>query len=454
MVAGLGPEHGGTKALAAIVFTDVVGFSQKSQQNEAVTLASLQRDLGLMGSICNRFNGSVLKTLGDGILMRFTSAQNAVDAALEIQRTLFRQSRVLNTNEILEHRIGIHLGDVIVTKDDVMGDGVNIAARLQALAHPGAICLSRTVYDVAKGKILIPAKYLGPRTLKGIKDPIMVWEIPPIKDLEKEKQESALEAFVVPQLANNEGATGVKAAIMLALLALVIAGGAVVFVIVFKDAQAVQKLNTAKEKQVPHGPTLLDRLRAKENSTNPPQPDASHSGSAANTSGTGSGTPSQNQTGANGSTFSGQTPDPALLATLKPLYDACQFAAIAQTVGSSTFGQTPSGMKMKADNLNIADAYSWLKSALSRTSETSPLLVSGFPNTSSPVQVYQQADGKVVVNLGASPLISELHSLPKSALSAISISAADDPETQQGVPNSLLATLKSMVEEGKLFGEN
>lgn len=433
------------KALAAIVFTDVAGFSQRSQKDEATTLASLRRDISVMASICDRFNGVILKTLGDGVLMRFSSAQSALDAAIEIQVTLFRQSRVLRVNEILEHRIGIHLGDVIITNDDVMGDGVNIAARLQALAKPGAICMSRTVYDVAKANPKLQAKYLGPRTLKGIKDPVMVWEIPPIKDIAREKREETLEAFSVPIHKDPDGATGIRAALLLGVLALVLIGGAITVIFVFKNSERAEKAARSKPEVARKGPTLLDRL-------------TKDIGTSSNATG-------QNQAGASGASSSGakdsspstiadSTPSPTLLASLKPLFDACQFKEMAQAVRAAPFGQTLSGAKMADDDDAIALVFIWLKEALSKTSATAPILVSGLPNTSQPIQVYQDQTGKVVLNLPGSPASSDLAELPKAAIAAIATSAATDPATQQNVPDNLQLSLKAMTNQSGLFNEN
>jgi class 3 adenylate cyclase len=158
----------GQRTLAAIVFTDTVGFSKLMSQNEELTLKLVSRDLYYMKTTCEAFGGQVLKSTGDGLLMLFTSAVQAVACALEIQRDFQRQNIDLPKAERLKHRIGIHLGDVFQHGGDVMGDGVNIAARLQTAAVPGGICLSQTVYDVVQNRLSFYVNDLGARTLKNI----------------------------------------------------------------------------------------------------------------------------------------------------------------------------------------------------------------------------------------------------------------------------------------------
>lgn len=167
----------GESALAAIVFTDVESFTPKMAADEKHTLALIQRDFDIMGQVCDRFDGQVLKSLGDGLLIYFVSAEKAVTAAIEIQKILVATAANLPERDILIHRIGIHLGDVLFSGNDVMGNGVNIAARLQTLAAPGGICISQTVYDVVKTRLSLPATYGGLRKIKGINEPVPVYQI-------------------------------------------------------------------------------------------------------------------------------------------------------------------------------------------------------------------------------------------------------------------------------------
>ena len=119
--------------------------------------------------------------------MYFVSAVQAVASSLEIQTKLAEPAADIPGEEGLSHRIGIHLGDVFISQSDVMGNGVNIAARLQTEAEPGGICISQTVYDVVKSRLSLNATYVGPLSLKNIQEPVPAYQIPSLL-----KQESAL----------------------------------------------------------------------------------------------------------------------------------------------------------------------------------------------------------------------------------------------------------------------
>lgn len=178
----MGPESSqaspqGQRTLAAIVFSDGVNFSGRMSRDEEHTLRLMQRDIALMTRLCEQFEGRVLKSTGDGLLMYFTSAVQAVACALEIQESIATAAADLPASDVLQHRIGIHLGDVFVSATDVMGDGVNIAARLQSEAEPGGICLSQIVYDVVKKRLAFKATYLGPRELKHIQEAVPIYQI-------------------------------------------------------------------------------------------------------------------------------------------------------------------------------------------------------------------------------------------------------------------------------------
>lgn len=165
------------RTLAAIVFTDIVNFSAQMQGDEDRTLRLARRDLDYIRKVCDECEGKVLKNTGDGLLMYFSSAVQAVACAMKAQKAMASLKNKLPAEEVLQHRIGIHLGDVFVGDGDVMGDGVNIAARLQAEAEPGGVCVSQTVYDVVKNRLGVKATYLGPRELKNIQEAVPVYQI-------------------------------------------------------------------------------------------------------------------------------------------------------------------------------------------------------------------------------------------------------------------------------------
>jgi class 3 adenylate cyclase len=171
------PEMRGHRTLAPIVFTDGVNFSAKMSADEEHTLDLVGRDFKLMKKLCQQFEGQVLKNTGDGLLMYFVSAVQAVGCALAIQERIAAVAADLPDRDVLIHRIGIHLGDVFFSETDVMGNGVNIAARLQAEADPGGICISQTVFDVVKSQLTLKATYLGPRELKNIQEAIPIYQL-------------------------------------------------------------------------------------------------------------------------------------------------------------------------------------------------------------------------------------------------------------------------------------
>jgi class 3 adenylate cyclase len=215
------------RILAAIVFTDVVGFSKLAAANEARVYTSLQRDMAVITSLCRAHSGQVLNTMGDGMLLCFTSAVDAMSCAMEIQRTLFSQAQTLPASDVLHHRIGVHLGDIIMSGDNVFGDGVNIAARLQAEAKPDGICFSKTVHEVIKNKLKVEAQYMAPRQLKNI-GRVEIWQIPPIEEARQKAMEALVAAPLDPK-PDPAGARGYKAIAL--TVAMLFCLGAIVFLV-------------------------------------------------------------------------------------------------------------------------------------------------------------------------------------------------------------------------------
>ena len=158
------------RKLAAIVFTDIVGFTELMGQNEKSAMVLLEKQKRLLRPIIENFNGEWLKEIGDGTLSSFPSAVQAVTCALEIQR-------ILDHDPELTVRIGIHIGDIIKKDGDVFGDGVNIASRIQELSDPGGICISKSVNDSIKNQTNIDCVSIGYKDLKGNKDKIELFKI-------------------------------------------------------------------------------------------------------------------------------------------------------------------------------------------------------------------------------------------------------------------------------------
>ncbi len=207
------------RVLAAIVFTDAVAFSKLAGKDEQAAFGILNRDFDLMRLACSSFGGRVLNTMGDGMLMCFSSAVDAMNCALRIQQQLFAQSQTIHPASVLQHRIGVHLGDIIIDGDNVFGDGVNVAARLQAECKPGAICYSRMVADVIKNKVPVRGRFLGPRMLKNIAEPVAVYEAPSLAEFTANQHDPG--DPIEPQ-ALDEGASGSKATLILVGSALLV----------------------------------------------------------------------------------------------------------------------------------------------------------------------------------------------------------------------------------------
>ena len=158
------------RKLAAIVFTDICGFTELMSKDERKAMSLLEQQRSLLKPIINNFNGEWLKEIGDGVLISFPSAVKAVTCSLEIQR-------ILAHNADLTLRIGIHIGDVIKKDNDVFGDGVNIASRLEPLAEEGGICVSERVHEDIKNKPDIIASFQEEKLFKGVDKPIKVYSI-------------------------------------------------------------------------------------------------------------------------------------------------------------------------------------------------------------------------------------------------------------------------------------
>ncbi|HSI53073.1 MAG: adenylate/guanylate cyclase domain-containing protein [Ramlibacter sp.] len=168
------------RRLAAVVFTDVVGYSSMVRADEAGALRRVAADLARMRVHSATHGGECLNSMGDGLMLAFTSTVEALSFAIEIQEEFMRRNEALVEGGRLQHRIGIHLGDVLKMPDGTLaGDGVNTASRLEGSAPPGGICISQTVHDTVKGKLAFEATFAGPKSFKNIADPIPVWYLHP-----------------------------------------------------------------------------------------------------------------------------------------------------------------------------------------------------------------------------------------------------------------------------------
>jgi TolB-like protein/Flp pilus assembly protein TadD len=169
------------RRLTTILEGDVVGYSRLVRADEEGTLAhlrTLRKDL--IDPMIAAHRGRMVKTTGDGFLVEYASVVDAVRSAVEIQRAMAARNAGLARDMCIEFRIGINLGDVVVEDDgDLMGDGVNVAARLEGIAEPGGICLSGAAYDQVRGKIDIAAQDRGEQHLKNIAEPVRIYALSP-----------------------------------------------------------------------------------------------------------------------------------------------------------------------------------------------------------------------------------------------------------------------------------
>jgi adenylate cyclase len=165
------------RQLAAVMLTDVVGYTALTQTDEALTLTLLEDHAAILRPLFAEHGGREVKGTGDGFLVEFLSALQAVHCAVEIQRALHERNAAVPPERAITLRIGVHLGDVVHRGGDIFGDGVNITARIEPLAKPGGICISRQVYDQVWNKTDVQLQSLGKKDLKNVKVQIEVFEM-------------------------------------------------------------------------------------------------------------------------------------------------------------------------------------------------------------------------------------------------------------------------------------
>src|SRR5580692_4852399 len=164
------------RRLAAILAADVVGYSRLMGRDEEGTLARLKDcRRALVDPKIAEHRGRIVKTTGDGMLVEFASAVDAVRCALNVQRAMAQANSTVPEDMRIEFRIGINVGDIIIDDDDIFGDGVNIAARLEALAEPGGICISRTVHDHIGDRLPYSFEDIGDQSVKNFARPIRTY---------------------------------------------------------------------------------------------------------------------------------------------------------------------------------------------------------------------------------------------------------------------------------------
>ncbi|WP_292633279.1 adenylate/guanylate cyclase domain-containing protein [Mesorhizobium sp.] len=166
------------RRLAAILAIDVVGYSRLTERDEVGTLATLKsRRQEILQPMISKHNGRIIKLIGDGALIEFGSAVNAVDCAVELQKAMDIANADVAGDRRIVLRAGINLGDVMVEGNDLYGDGVNVAARLESLSEPGGLCISGSVFEQINGKLPHSFVSLGSQTLKNIDRPVQTYRL-------------------------------------------------------------------------------------------------------------------------------------------------------------------------------------------------------------------------------------------------------------------------------------
>jgi class 3 adenylate cyclase len=165
------------RKLSAILATDAVSYSRKMSENEEGTMRVLSAHRAVIDGIIEFHDGRIANTAGDSVLAEFASPVEAVRCAVEIQDALRTRNDSLPLEQRLEFRVGVNFGDVMVKGSDLLGDGVNIAARLESIAEPGGICISSSIHDMIRGKLDLGFVDIGEQSLKNIEHPIRVYRV-------------------------------------------------------------------------------------------------------------------------------------------------------------------------------------------------------------------------------------------------------------------------------------
>jgi adenylate cyclase len=170
-------QDGSKRKLAAILSADVKGYSLLLADDESFTIRTLKKYRSIMSNRIKQHNGRVVDSPGDNLLSEFSSAVDAVQCSVEIQKQLKKENEHLAENKRLEFRIGVNIGDIVQDEDRIYGKGVNVAARIEGLADAGGVCISRNAYDHVKDKLEFEFVSLGEHEVKNIKEPIKVYKV-------------------------------------------------------------------------------------------------------------------------------------------------------------------------------------------------------------------------------------------------------------------------------------
>ena len=171
-------SHRVERRLAAILAADIVGYSRLVERDEAGTLAAIKRLRDeAIDPLLAEHQGRIVKLMGDGAIVEFGSVVDAVACAVAVQKAVAEHQAETPADRRIVFRIGVNLGDVVVEGDDLLGDGVNVAARLEQLCEPGGVLVSGTAYDQLQGKLGLPLEFTGEQRVKNIERPVRAYRV-------------------------------------------------------------------------------------------------------------------------------------------------------------------------------------------------------------------------------------------------------------------------------------
>jgi TolB-like protein/class 3 adenylate cyclase len=188
------------RRLSAIMSADVAGYSRLMGLDETGTARILHEHRAIADAVVAKHGGRIVKTTGDGLLIEFPSVVDAVECAVAVQTVMAKRNEGVLQDRRLLFRIGINLGDILIEGDDILGDGVNVAARLEGIAEPGGICISSSAYDQVRGKVTVEFSDLGEQSLKNIARPVHVYAVVPNCSPSGAQGNATPDLFLAPRL--------------------------------------------------------------------------------------------------------------------------------------------------------------------------------------------------------------------------------------------------------------
>jgi adenylate cyclase len=240
-------EERARRKLSGILSADAVGYSRLMEADEAATILALADSKELMANFVQQYRGRVVDAPGDNLLAEFGSVVDATECAVKIQQALKAKNAQLPENRRMEFRIGVNLGDVVEEAGRIYGDGVNIAARLEGLAKPEGICISRTAYDHVKNKLKLGYEYLGEHSVKNIAEPVRVYRV--LTEPEAAGKVIGEKRFL--------GRISRRAAIATILTLIVVAGGLAGWAVYLHQSKRIEPASLDKMKyQLPDNPSI------------------------------------------------------------------------------------------------------------------------------------------------------------------------------------------------------